>query len=708
MSHRNWFLTIIENNIIPIAWLAILVSILLTAATYFIEPVYSVKSELCLDASIAKLLPELEGTPSTTANDYIRMEYFAFNSVSLMQKPEIGRKIISDHNLTDKTGKKLSAENLINPSSLDLLFSNNGQGVTVQWISDTQQFSITGYGKDANTAALLSAHYTDSFVNYDKEQFKDTLENIKKRQLIIISKTITKRSAVEKEQIALRKEYGVADWTGRLQSLTSSLGDVEQEIASENIAESTTSQRIEELEKQVEELKNPLHVTIGERKSETLTTLQQSLTSLNLSLIEVAVDFTPQHPEHKKLQDQIDSLKEQIKTETKREYALSTHSTSDALDSIITSLMLAREEQAVRAETISELTALKNQYIDNLNFTGRGNALYTNLEETRTNLSDLVNSTEIHIIEIESLLRQPFSFFRVITSPYVDQDNLKSYIYLPQRKATLILSFIAVFLLGLFFIVIRELHLETLFFAWQLNSLPEKVEAVDIVYHRSTGELSPACRQIFHSPGEAGQIIRIRRLDSASNPDSVARLGAGFFANSGEPTLLIYNWKAQPGHDHSEGQGLHSWLSGHLTNISAEIKNSGKGYDILSDSHRNSDEPWIMTLAKIRDLFITFSESYNNIILVEPSLHSDRRLAGDAIVPDIDILTVNGGSLSADQTIEMVRHENQTYQAGKTIILVINNKESLNLFSTKGFIQLIIRFFKAPFEIFSRQKSSHR
>lgn len=697
MSHRNWFLIIVEKYIIPIVWLSLLVSVLLTAATFFIDPIYSVKTELCLDASLETILPNIDGTPSINAGDFIRQEYFAINSINLMQQPEIGQQVIHAQGLTNNKGNKISANDFINPSVAALLFSNNGQGVTVKWISDTQQFSITGYGKDLDAAALLSSKYADSFLAYDKKQFKSILENLNERQKIILNTAADKRLSVEREQTTLRKEYGLADWSERLESLTASLAGAEQRIYSEELAEATDKLRREELEAQVNELKKTVHWSVSEKKSDTLMSLQNSLSDLNQQLVAAAVEYTPHHPEYIKVRKQIEAVFKQMTAAKKREYSQSTRSTSETLDSVLANLMEIREEQAVRSTTFAELNALKTHYVNELNYIGEGNSLYNNLEEKKSGLTAIIRIANQNIIEIEALIQQPFSFFRVVSSPFVDKEYINDFKYLPKRKLTLVISFVGIFFLSLFYILIRELHLETLFYAWQLRYMTDDIEAIDIVSNKNKKSLLSSVRHIFHTSGDTGHLFRIRRIDYASDPEIVAELGAGYYFRGGESTLLVNNYRKQP--ECPDCTGLHSWLTGHLMEATDGIKKTNKGYDILCDAHWNHVDPWVRDRQEIKDLFSILAGYYKNIILVDPSLNMQRRAAGDFIVPDVDILTVNGGELSTSQVIEIVEQEKQTCKGKKTVVLVINKKESINPFSGKGLFMLFGRFLKAPIGI---------
>ncbi len=255
----------------------------------------------------------------------------------------------------------------------------------------------------------------------------------------------------------------------------------------------------------------------------------------------------------------------------------------------------------------------------------------------------------------------------------------------------------------IFFVFIRELHLETLYSAWQLEDFSDEMEPIDIVTNKKN--YFNSTRHIFNFIDHSGGIIRIRSLDGKSDPRFIAKSGAEYCVHAGESTLLVNNRKQvlfPDKNEYTQGKGLHSWLTGHIEETAVKIQESSKGYDVLCDEFLNLTEPWVKTMPEIRDLFATLSTQYDKVILLDPSVHTERLLAGDALAPDIDILTLKGGTLSVRQSLATIQRERQAFQAKRTVILVMNNEESINLFSLNGFFKLSGRFFLFPFKMFFR------
>ena len=162
--HRNWLLTIAHIKMPIVLFGAGAIALIVTLLTFLFDPVYEAKTLITLDANLSKTLKSVDiSYPYTTAQDYIRYEFFATHSVTLMHSPQLADQFVKRWNIKDWSGKIMFPEYFIKPNLFRLLFSNNGQGIKAQWVSDTQQFTIAGYSKDPDTAVAYSRDYTESF-----------------------------------------------------------------------------------------------------------------------------------------------------------------------------------------------------------------------------------------------------------------------------------------------------------------------------------------------------------------------------------------------------------------------------------------------------------------------------------------------------------------------------------------------------------------
>ena len=164
-KHRNWLLTILQIRLPFILWGSFVLILIIGALTFCFRPIYSTTTILTLDADLSKVLRNIDTSyPSTAVTDLIRYEYFATHAVFLMRVPQLAERLVKKWDIRDYRDDKLFPEYLIEPSLLQLLFSNNGQGIKVEWISDTQQFGISGYSKKPERAVDYSRDYTKAFL----------------------------------------------------------------------------------------------------------------------------------------------------------------------------------------------------------------------------------------------------------------------------------------------------------------------------------------------------------------------------------------------------------------------------------------------------------------------------------------------------------------------------------------------------------------
>ena len=174
-KHRNWLLTILQLRA-PLIVLALFVVVLIVAAlTLVFTPIYSAGTVLVMDNEMSRVLGGLNTSiPVTSVTDFIRFEFYPFHSVQLMRMPQLAEKVIKKHELRGRSGHELYPEYFVEPNLFDLIFKNRGQGISVQWIADTQTFMISGYSRDPDMAVTLSKEYSDAFLEDNANQFRGT------------------------------------------------------------------------------------------------------------------------------------------------------------------------------------------------------------------------------------------------------------------------------------------------------------------------------------------------------------------------------------------------------------------------------------------------------------------------------------------------------------------------------------------------------
>ncbi len=700
-SHHNWFLVVLEKNIVQLAWLSLIVAFACIAATFIFGKIYSASAELTLDASADHLATGLTGGfPTTKSSDFIRQEYFAINAVNMMQQPSLAESVIRKFGLVDRSGKKLQAHNFINPSFLALLFTNKAQGVTVEWISDTQQFSITGYGKDVEAAALVASRYCEAFLAFERQQFVQLLENLKVRKQVMQEAALDRRAMVDEELGTLRTEYNVADWSGRLESMTSSLASLEHTIEDEELAAAVLAQQLLEYERQITELAQPIHRSEVEQKSHMITSLQISLASLAQQLAAAAANFTPEHPEYKKIQRQIDELQRRMVTEAKKEYAQTSRSTSNTLDSVLTNLMTARVNKAIRAGRLEKLHATKEQYLHEMGRVAKGSALYSNLDDEKKSLTTTIQRERGDILSLDSLMAKPFSFYRVSATPFIDKEYPENSRYFPKRKLILLLSLVSTVFLAFFYILFKELHIETLYYAWQCTALPADVTPIDVTLGDQQG-MRTLARYVAAQHTKESLLVRIRQHDAGPATQQVASAVASYLVRSGVKTLLL-DESRHPGTDQegATGKGLRSWLSGQENDLAGCIVTHENGYDILYCSNDGPDTQCVCETQERQQMFASLLGRYQAVLQVDRSLlGATACLPIDVVAAHVDVFVVSSGAMAVDQEVKVIELEKQLYATDRAVLVVVNDGRQVDVFSLSGLASLARRFVSLPVEL---------
>ena len=308
--HRNWFLAIAQIKMPIVLFGAGAIALVVTLLTFLFDPVYEAKTFIALDAKLSKILSNVQiSYPYTTSADYIRYEFFATHSVTLMHAPQLADQFVKRWDIKDWSGKIMFSEYLIKPNLFRLLFSNNGQGIKAQWVSDTQQFIIAGYSKNPDTAVAYSRDYTESFLKEDANNATSALCLMVERldnQILEISR---QQKSVDTKIQQVKKRYRISDMAienqailtlkAKIDELTRSLAEKSVEVTKEHpsykVTETTLRTAIKSHESRLEELikAQPELNELTEQRTQLATLMAVSLTNHSIvsNIIKKPVPF---------------------------------------------------------------------------------------------------------------------------------------------------------------------------------------------------------------------------------------------------------------------------------------------------------------------------------------------------------------------------------------------------------------------------------
>lgn len=293
------------------AFLAVFVTIVI--GTLMLTPVYKSTAKIIIQKSDVEsdLLSGIELSSKSTA--LAQDETFLANQLEIAAAGEISEKVISELNLTDKKGDLLKPEKLTTSSFIaSKIFPPN---VKVKDIEDTDIVNIEARSTDPDQAAKIANTFVDAFIEYNvnakkekystakryveqqlnavKKEFINTLEDIKKFQL-------------DSQVLDIQKETSEA-----ISQLYNLMNLKENNITS--ISE--TRAKITELKQQLaqQDENKVSSTTLNENKY--IQQLKMDINDLELQLEEIKTEKAETHPDVLILMQKLKKAKESLKAE---------------------------------------------------------------------------------------------------------------------------------------------------------------------------------------------------------------------------------------------------------------------------------------------------------------------------------------------------------------------------------------------------------
>jgi hypothetical protein len=165
-----------------------------------------------LDSDLTQVLKNVDTAyPSVTNVNYIRYEYFATHSANLMRVPQIAQKLASKWDIRNDSGERLPPESLVEPGKMKLIFSNAGQGVKIEWITDSQLFNVIGFAQDPERAVAYSKDYAEAFMEENVEQLRVVMTPLAERFRKLREDIYSEMDSLDAQASKIKMEYHVAD-----------------------------------------------------------------------------------------------------------------------------------------------------------------------------------------------------------------------------------------------------------------------------------------------------------------------------------------------------------------------------------------------------------------------------------------------------------------------------------------------------------------
>lgn len=709
-KHRNWLLTILQIRLPFILWGSFVLILIIGALTFCFRPIYSTTTILTLDADLSKVLRNIDTSyPSTAVTDLIRYEYFATHAVSLMRVPQLAERLVKKWDIRDYRDDKLFPEYLIEPSLLQLLFSNNGQGIKVEWISDTQQFGISGYSKKPERAVDYSRDYTKAFLEENSEQFRDTLLKLADR-FDFQRKSIFSRIDVADAKIRqILSQNKTADLETEIEGLTNRILNAKADLDNSQFMEKTYQRRMgffSSEAKKYEKLKE--YEQIIEANPQ-IQALKDKIQELTRSLISASVDYTRKSHEYIAIEKQLNNAKENLKKEAKKTFYHGTERRSAVFETILDSMLDISLNHLVYENQVEYYKSIMEQLNERLDNLVAAQVEINNLRNEKERLNDMLSRGDGKRQDLEDILKRPLPFFRVVSFAHINKENLKYYKHFPKRKLILALTFIASFFTLLFLVIAKELHANTLYQGWQLSVLKSHIDYVNVpdlgnLAKNQSGLEAVICRHIHEIclATKDSQIIRITSGAKGEGKTTIARALAWYFKKTGKSVVMVDGDLAHHSLSLALGlddrPGLIEYLYTKKEIVDIIVKGQIAGISIIPGGSRhvfNLDTP---VLTRLEALFSMLSSDYEKIIFLDtPSSENDLILSDN--LPSHHVITVlRSGEHSIYEVEHMAKIQEMTGSQAMLKGVVINRMLFMaDIFTLRGLIRFLDYLMIKPF-----------
>ncbi len=669
---RSWLLTILRMKMPVVVLLTFVVACIAALLTLLFSPIYSATTILAIDSELAKIVGTTgTGLPAIANIDYIRYEFFASHSVQLMQLPQIARKVIEKTKLTDRFGNPLHPEYFIHPDLPRLVFNNNGSGVLVDWITDTQTFAVAGMSKDPDTAVRLSREYAEAFLEDNANQYVGVVSQLLERTKLQYTDAMDRIVALDQEFAAIRARFKSVEPTEEIKIVSSRIGAVKTLLDEQQLKSARFQTEVAELRKSEENFAKLKRVEKSISLNPNIDTIKTEMRAMVGSLVAAGVEYQPEHPEFKQAQKKLESAKAALKKESLQRFGQESQREHPLLDATTQSIINMAVDNASRDIQVQFYKDLIEAYEKRQIDLATTSTLLQNLTIQRDALSATVQQVLKDRYKFEGILQKRVPVFRIVSAPQINPDNLGEYRYFPKRKKIVLFSaLISVFVI-FFFLVGRELKANLLYFGWQLDCGKKGIGCAEVP------TIEP--NTIPDGEREAFVCSRIQDLCASEKDAPLVRI-VSEFAGEGKATVaLALAWyfnqmnmrcvlvdgdlsgkSVSKTLGASDRPGWLDVLAGHIGLEQAVIRTES-GIEVLPPGRNGLKRGAANGSSNLNELISRLAALYQRVIYIEPPFLRDYAVSADTIPAHDVIIVAESGAhsvLDIDEATSMYRFNN--------------------------------------------------
>lgn len=716
----NWLFAIAGIKLPLVLWGVLSVAVIITGLTFCFSPIYKATTILTLDSDAGKVLRGFNldlPLPSSTASDYIRYEYFAIHNVTLMRSPDLAREVIAKNRITDGSGTMVIPENFVTPGLYTLLFKNNGQGINAGWVSDTQQFSITGYSKDPNKAVEFSTLYTEAFLKKDADQFKGIINVIEKRFKSQLEKSTAQVNMLKSKIQALKHKHNVFDPTDESEKLTSQIVEIGQRMSSIRLAEEIYHKKISHLSTEVEYNNKLLIYSRIIRTNPLIDELKSKVIELRGRLMAASVEYTPTHPEYLSIKKSLDNAKSALDSEAQKYFYQETQEASPVRDEILASMFELVLNHHLFESEIKNLESLLRHYEKRLKELSNAQISLDSLNQELNLFNDLKSNAEKGLVTTGNIENYPLSFFRVVSKPWINTNNLKHYKFFPKRKMILPVSCLISFVFFVFLVVAREIRSNLLYYSWQLSHANSGFAIAEIPTIRSLEHIgsnleSTICSHICRILPQFvdTKVIRILSDLKGEGKATVGRAIAWYFSKLGNTVLLVdgdgiyQSCSKALGMD--DRSGLADYILGRIDTKDMIVEYPKSNIKFIPWGSFSASSKYPNIRKSLVKMITELSTEYDKIIFLDTPL-------GNTILPSVVgvdhdmvvVLTAGRHSICEVKNILNITPLSKGHNAKIGAIIINKLPFTADVLTLKGLCRLALHLVNQPFQVFRSQES---
>src|SRR3990167_412217 len=428
--------------------------------THIITPSYKAKAKLHIDETSNVLPSLLSGlglrgisVREKTRSGSLSREKFYQTDIELVKIRPLLENLISSLNIKDKRGKTMKPDKLIESSFIYKLKNKLSPRpyIIVDQYEDAYMLEIVSYSPNPSEAAAMSNELAKLYVEYMLNSIREKFKNAR----IFIEGQIQKVKEDYCNSLSSLNEFKTREKTVDLGQETTNMID---KIATLKSNYEDNERAILEAKRKIKKSEEKMKVVNIFRKeseqysrSDSIKSLQTKLNDLVISIAQKGIDFTKEHPEHKQLEKQIETIRELIKREADIVFDSQTHSIDPNHDFLSKNIITAYIDYELAVAKRKLLRKYLNRYQNELLGLPIKNTENSKLElalsvnkNTYQNLLEYLNQVGI----AESITLSNVKLIETASLPYK--------VYFPKKR----LNYVVGIFLGFFIALIITFYIE--------------------------------------------------------------------------------------------------------------------------------------------------------------------------------------------------------------------------------------------------------